>query len=287
MVGDMMVVESNTKFGNYLSYLRYTFPTAKQLFGEHSFRKKKLRLHQEKIQQMLESFAVNGSMTTWEMAKAQSGYDVSSIRALDKDFRRLLVGRRERGKASPGLVDIGLVIAEQKIENENTINSYRLSIHGILYCVAILELTEREIDIMASKYSKVLPMLFGKWEYLKSIIGSNVYNLQILASGVALDNIRTTSISNIPIFELYNYLNAKYQNYYESISENDLADQISLWFFIHNLTMYLLNDGKKGLQTWKKIFQNDKELSFWFFSFVDETITFYKKRLDSASELKF
>src|SRR4030066_141670 len=98
MVGDTMVVEASTKFGNYLSYLRYTLPTAKQLFGEHSFRKKKLRMHQ------------------------------------------------------------------QKIENENILNSYRLSIHGILYCIATLELTEREIDIMASKYSEVLPMLFGKWE---------------------------------------------------------------------------------------------------------------------------
>src|SRR4030066_87866 len=106
MVGDMMVVEASTKFGNYLSYLRYTLPTAKQLFGEHSFRKKKLRMHQEKIQQMLESFAVNGSMTTWGLAKSQRCYDAASVRALDKDFRRLLVGRRERGKASPGLVDI-------------------------------------------------------------------------------------------------------------------------------------------------------------------------------------
>lgn len=286
MVGVMMAVESS-KYGNYLSYLRYTLPTAKQLFGELSFRKKSLRRHQEKVQQMLESLAVNGSMTTWELAKAQRCYDAASVRAMDKDFRRLLVGRRERGKASPGLVDIGLVLVEQKIENGNTLNSYRLSIHGILYCITTLELTEHEIDVMALKYSNVLPMLFGKWEYLKSIIGSNVYNLQILASGVALDNIRTTSISEIPIFEMYNYLNAKYQNYYESISENDLADQISFWFFTHNLTMYLLNDGKKGLQTWKKIFQNDDELSTWFSSFLDETITFYQKRLDSASKLKF
>lgn len=283
----MLAVESGTKFGNYLSYLRYTLPTAKQLFGERSFRKKTLRRHQEKVQQMLESLAVNGSMTTWEMAKAQRCYDVASVRAMDKDFRRLLVGRRERGKASPGLVDIGLVLVEQKTENGNTLNSYRLSIHGILYCITTLGLSEREIDVMALKYSNVLPMLFGKWEYLKSIIGSTVYNLQILASGVALDNIRTTSISELPIFELYNYLNAKYQNYYESISENDLADQISFWFFIHSLTMYLLNDGKKGLQTWKKIFQNDKELSSWFFSFLDETVTFYQKRLNSASKLKF
>lgn len=282
-----MAIESRSKFGNYLSYLRYTLPTSRQLFGARSFRKKKLRIHQEKVQQMLESLAKNGSMTTWEMAKIQRCYDAASVRAMDKDFRRLLIGRRERGKASPGLVDIGLVIAEQKIENGITLNSYRLSIHGILYCITTLELAEHEIDTLALKYSNVLPMVFGKWKYLKSIIGSNVYNLQILASGVALDNIRTTSISNLPIFELYNYLNAKYQNYYESISENNLADQVSLWFFTHNLTMYLLNDGKHGLQTWKKIFQNDKELSLWFFSFLDETIAFYKKRLDSASALKF
>jgi hypothetical protein len=273
-------------FGNLQSYFQYTRPSARQLFGAYSFRKKHLWTHQQKVQQMLEILALHGTLTTWEMAKIETLHDSSSTRAKDKEFRRLLVGRKDRGKSTSGVLDTGLVVSKPKLD-QDSIMTYRLSLHGILYCLDVLDLSEKQIDTMAEKYSSTLPWIFGRWDLLKKILGHNVYQLKILASGYTLDNSRSINLSNLPIFELSNYLNSKYQNYYENIEEDDLANQVSYWFYTNLLAWYVLNDKNKNkLKKWQEIFVHDKKLAKWYFGFVDEAIVFFKNRLDNASNIK-
>ncbi|WP_238523163.1 hypothetical protein [Nitrosopumilus maritimus] len=208
--------------------------------------------------------------------------DISSIRTKDKELRRLVVGRRDRGRKTLGIIDVGLVIANTENLELDTSKKYRLSLHGILYCLDVLDFSKKEIDQMASNYSDILPMIFGKWDYLKSIIGDDVYRIRLLTGGLFLDTVHITKISQTPIFEIITYLNVKYQDYYESIDENDLADQISYLFYAALLVPFTVNENDEENKTekWKKLFEEDENLNIWFFDFIKETSKFYSNRFD-------
>lgn len=279
--------EQGAVYGNLHAYRMYTRPTAQRLFGKYSFRKKSGPKHHENVQKMLEILAINGPLTTWGMAKTHLN-DSSSIRSKEKDYRRLLVGRMARGKHTLGLMDVGLVVKDGKSHLKGPADLYRLSLHGILYCLDVMDLTNKEIDQMALNYSKVLPWVFGKWDYLKSHIGNGVYRLRSLAAGLFMDNIQITKIVNFPVYELMTYLNVKYQNNFEQINEEDLANQISYWFYTTLLVPTRLSVNKESsLETkqWKKVINGNKELQKWYYDFVDEAMTFYNTRFQQIKKL--
>lgn len=281
--------EQGTVYGNLYAYKMYTRPMAQRLYGSYSFRKKAGPKHHENIQKLMEMLALNGKLTTWAMAKTRFS-DTKNIRTQEKDFRRLLVGRMTRGKHLPGLLEIGLVVKDGKSILKAPADQYRLSLHGVLYCIDILDMTNKEIDVMAQKYANVLPMIFGKWEYLKSIIGDQVYRLKILAGGLFMDNIQIANITKFPVYELMTYVNIKYQNNFEQINEEDLADQISYWFFTTLLVPSRLNNSKKNsaleINQWKKVIGGDKEIHKWYYKFVDEAIAFYNNRFKTIKKLE-
>ena len=143
---------------------------------------------------------------------------------------------------------------------------------------------------MAEKYSNVLPMVFGKWQYLKNIIGNEIYRLKILAGGLFMDNIQISKISNFPVYELMTYLNIKYQNNFEQIEEEDLANQISIWFYTNLLVPAKFRTTSKSssleIKQWKKIIQGDQNLQKWYYDFVDESVEFYNTRFTRLKKLK-
>jgi hypothetical protein len=281
--------EQGAVYGNLLSYKMYTRPTTKRLFGQYSFRRKPGPKHHENVQKMLEILALYGTQTTWGMAKTHLN-DTSSIRSKEKDYRRLLAGRMARGKHTLGLLEVGLVVKDGKNYKKAPADQYRLSLHGILYCLDVLGLTDKEIDILASKYSKVLPWVFGRWDYLKSNIGNEVYRLRSLAAGLFMDNIQIAKITTFPVYELMTYLNIKYQNNFEQINEEDLANQISYWFYTNLLVPSKLHSSGKHssleIKQWKKIINGDPELKKWYYQFVDETIKFYNSRFQKIKKLQ-
>jgi hypothetical protein len=273
--------EQRSIYGNLHSYRLYTRPTARNLFGNYSFRKKETSKHQENVQLLLEIMALNGPLTTWRMAKTHSS-NSAAIRTREKGYRRLLVGRRDRGKKTMGVIDVGLVIKDVKNNLRSTSDSYRLSLHGILYCLDTLDFTDKQIDTIASKYSTILPYVFGKWDYLKSIIGNDVYRIKILASGLFLDNIHITKITKFPVYEILTYLSIKYQNNFEHIEEKALADQISYWFYTSLLLPSKINaksnEVRMEIKPWKKLFESDGDLRKWYYSFLNEATKFYEER---------
>jgi len=176
----------NGIFGNLQAYKFHIRPTAQRLFGDFSQIKK--TKHQQNIQHLLRILMLSGTGTTWDMAKVMVLNDISRVRTREKNYRRLLIGRVDRGKSSEGILQLGLVVKDGKSFKRAPADQYRLSLHGILYCLDTLKPTNNEIDIISSKYSHILPKVFGKWDYLKSIIGKDLYNLKILAKGMLLDD---------------------------------------------------------------------------------------------------
>jgi len=285
----MPLNEQGTIYGNLHAYKMYTRPTAQRLFGVYSFRKKQGTKHHENVQKTLEVLALNGTLTTWGMAKVQLR-NSEGIRTKEKENRRLLVGRMARGKHTIGLLESGLVVKDGKSYAKAPADQYRLSLHGILYSLDVLALSDKQIDIMAEKYSNILPMVFGKWDYLKSNIGNEVYRLKNLAAGLFMDNIQISKISNFPVYELMTYLNVKYQNNFEQIDEEDLANQISIWFYTNLLVPARFRSSSKHssleIKQWKKIIQGDKNLKKWYYDFVNEAISFYNQRFNKLKKLE-
>ena len=281
--------DQGTIYGNLYAYKMYTRPTAQRLFGSYSFRKRAGTKHHENVQRMLEILALNGTLTTWGMAKTQLD-DSSGIRTKEKEYRRLLVGRMARGKHTIGLLESGLVVKDGKSYVKAPADQYRLSLHGILYCLDVLDLSDKQIDTMAQKYANILPMVFGKWNYLKENVGNEVYRLKNLAGGLFMDNIQIAKISNFPVYELMTYLNVKYQNNFEKIEEEDLANQISYWFYTNLLipTKFRATVKASSLEVkqWKKIIQNDSQIKDWYYGFVNEAIKFYNSRFNKLKKLE-
>jgi len=277
----MPLSSQKTVFGNLQAYKFHIRPVAQRLFGDHSQTKK--TTHQENILHLLRILMLNGTGTTWDMAKVKDLSDISKVRTREKNFRRLLIGRVDRGKSSVGILQLGLVVKDGKSFKRAPADQYRLSLHGILYCLDALKPTYNEIDILSSKYSHVLPKVFGKWNYLKSIIGKDLYNLKILAKGELLDDEKSAEFSSFPFHELMLFLTMKYSKNLERISEHDLSDQISFWFYtslLYNPKLHL--DKRKrtlGLKKLLQIFQGDEDLAKWYVSFFNETRAFYKEGL--------
>ena len=274
----MSTEENTSKYGNLYSYKFYLRPTAHRLYGDRFSSIKKIK-HHENVQKLLQVLFLNGTCTTWEMAKIKHPNDVSTIRTKEKEFRRLIKGRTDRGKHSSGIMELGLVVNDGQKFNKGYSDTYRLSLPGILYCLDVLNLSKKEIDQMAAKYAVFVPKLFGKWEFLKSIVDDDVYKIQILARGLLLDN-PELSLEKSPLYELMSYLNFKYRKFYEFISEKDLSEQISYWFY----TCMLYHNQRKGkndlsgVEKLQAIFKKDKEIADWYKEFFKESELYFKDR---------
>ena len=247
-----------------MSYKVYVRPAARKMYGEVTGKQTK---HQENVHDLLQILFTYGAGTTWEIAKTKL-HKVVDVREQEKIYRRLLRGRTDRGKHSGGILNIGLVDVEK--DAKKPYHKYRLSLHGILYCMDALEPTKKEIDCMATKYSFLLPKVFGRWKSLKRILGSEAYCLRILAKGLYLNNIAMAQTDN-PLYELMAFIHTKYKRSFESISEYDLSEQISYWFYT-----FLLYQNSEKL---KKVLAQDEELQEWYRDFFKQAHDYYSARL--------
>ena len=269
----------DTQYGNLASYKHYTRPAAYRLYGSFSNAKSK---HQAGMQDILQIMFANGACTTWDMAKLMLRTpDVSLIRTKEKGYRRLFLGRYDTKKQSGGMLDLGLVVREKK----GPYSRYRLSLHGILYCMDVLNPSRDDVDRMARMYAGVLPKVFGKWEALKSTVGTDIYKLRILAKGILLDN---SGSGNAQLCEIMSFLQTKYARRFESISEEDLADQISYWFY--TFMMYYksassnarMSQGRIGRA--RRMLLRDPEMYEWYRRFFEEAVDRYRERLRSLTK---
>ena len=111
------------------------------LIMDHLMNKKStLGKHQQNVQNLLKIMSKNESMTTWDLAKISIPNDISKLREREKVYRRLLVGRKDKGKHSDGILNLGLVIKDGKSLKTGIADKYRLSLYGILYCIDVMNL---------------------------------------------------------------------------------------------------------------------------------------------------
>jgi hypothetical protein len=284
-----MPQDDDSEYGNLQNYKLYLRPNAHAHYGSPDEKKSSLSKHQQNVQNLLKMMSKNESMTTWDFAKISTSNDISKLREREKIYRRLLVGRKDKGKHSDGILDLGLVVKDGKSFKTGIADKYRLSLYGILYCIDVLDLTKNDIDKIAKKYFKVLPKVFGKWEYVKSKVGNKIYGIKLLANGLLADNPQIQVQHGIPFYELMSYIHIKYQKNFEHISEEKLAEQISYWFYVNLLYSPIQkNNTHVGINSLNPIFTTDKELKKWFLVFFKESTKYYHERYNilRKSEIK-
>ena len=275
-----MVQINQKRVQSLLSYKYYTLPTAQKLYGDTNSKIK----HHQNIQRVLKILAINGPLTTWEMAKIKTPTDRDKIRTKEKEYRRLIIGRKDRGISSQGLVDLNLVIVDSVSNNNNPGNIYRLSIFGILYYLSKTDITNKEIDKIAENYQILIPLVFGKWNFLKSVIDNDVYSITLLGKGLLFDNPNIMKIQNKLFHELISFFNVKANTLVHSLTETKVGELISLWFYITLLFFpNFINNRKKNYL--KKILQKDPELKKWLLDFILEAQIFYKNKSDVWSNI--
>ena len=275
-----MPLENDASYGNLQNYKLYIRPNVHAHYGSPNEGKSLLSKHQQNVQNLLNLMSKNKSMTTWDLAKISVPNDMSRLREREKIYRRLIVGRKDKGKHSDGILNLGLVVKDGKSFKTGTADKYRLSLYGILYCMDVLNLEKNEIDLIADKYSDVLPKVFGKWEYVKSKIGDRVYGIKLLANGLLADNPQIQVLQGIPFYELMSYVHIKYQRDFEHITEEHLAEQISYWFYI-NLLYRPIQKGDAmitGIQGLDNVLNDDAGLRKWFVVFFKESKKYFYER---------
>jgi len=280
-----MVILYNGKMPSLMSYKYHIRPTAHQLYGIGLPKSK----HQKNIHRIFRMLALKGPLTTWDMAKIRFATDSEKIRSKEKEYRRLLIGRTDRGKYSSGIIDLNLVLVDSKSTKRNPGNIYRLTLFGILYCLDQMNFNENEIDMMAKNYKIILPLVFGKWEFLKSVLGKTVYNISLLGKGLLFDNLNIISIKKDEFYELISFFGIKSNALTGTFNEKKIGELISLWFYVTLLYFPNLVTDKKSKKHEKllyKVLKKDHELHNWFSDFITEANEFYRqrsKRLGSIS----
>lgn len=270
-----MPLNEEQTYGNLASYKFHVRPTAHKMYGSVSSSATK---HKQNVHNLMSILFTNGTSTTWEMAKTVFHKNIMSVREHEKIYRRLLIGRVDRDRYSDGLLQTGVAIRD-RADYTKPYARYRLSLYGILYYLDVFNPSNKEIDNMAVKYEKVLPKVFGKWKFLKLNLGNNAYNLRILAKGLLLDNQTTANGEGNPLYELMMFVHTKYKNNFETITEENLAEQISLWFYTFLLYPRKQKSDGNEQQNLKDLLEKDDELQKWYRDFVVEAKEYYKKRL--------
>ena len=231
---------------------------------------------------LLKLFALKGTSTTWQLAKVRLPNDIPALRTKEKEYRRLLVGRDDRGKHYSGLLELGLVVKDGFNYERGPSNKYRLSLHGILYGLDILDFDQNQMDKIAENYSSVLPKVFGKWNFIKKVEPKAYHKLKGLSKGILLENFPISEKSANPSNELMSFLQIKYHGKFENIKEEELAEQISYWFFTSFLISRIVK--KKPVDKLFQALKKDQELYLWYMKFYKEAKVFYVKRLNSILE---
>lgn len=255
--------------GNLLSYKLYTRPRSQASYG-HGRPRTARELNAQRI---LGALAARGQSSAWEIAKVRFPNDNDHSRKKEKEFRRILQGRTDRGRQSPGMTDSGLIYTEES----GGIARYRLTLHGMLYCIDSLGMGDAEIDRMAGAYAGAVPRVFGRWGDLKEALGDGAYKLRILARGILLDNPAIPQHEASPIYELMSYLQLKYHRNFEVMREADLAEQVSYWYYT-----YILYDptptAARARRRARLLTGALGDMRGWYSGFVQEADAHYRDR---------
>lgn len=257
-----------------------------QLCDEFEKKANHSKTYEKNNKKIIKFLALNGSHSTWNISKKL--FSNLSVILTDQMIRRYFLGRSDiyinknknkNKKFSSGLLSFNLV---QKKKDINGNNIYGLTIFGILYALKINNFSSKQLFEISKHYPDVLPMVFGKSNYLQKN-GVNLNSLKLLARSNMIDLHKIVD-GPAPYLEMMNLLLIifPHKHYVKT-----LEDFVQFWFYTY-LIMLLRNNHSfnpnKIFQRWNKLISNDDEIKSWFFPFLYNTNSFYSHRNEDMNK---
>ena len=237
---------------------------------------KKLRdeKHKRNVVAILKFLALNGKTTAWNITI--HSMPKTSIQNADRIVRRILSGRTDREKYSPGLIEDRVVTEEPSNKKEFY---FELTFFGLLYSIKLCNFTSKELYQVAKNYEDFLPYVFGKHEYLKKNKVSLI-PLKIFAEG-KMSKLERSMQVNVHYQELFNYLNSQFPR--SAISEREFRNYASYWFYSYLLWDFRVNK-KMTIKKWHKIISNDYKIGLWYSAMITGALQFYSDRFQTTKQ---
>lgn len=227
-------------------------------------RTQKSKKHKKNVKKMLRFLAINGSCTTWDFGK--NCFKSHNQKDAERMARRILEGRIDQQKTSPGLIVLGL------INNEKGGKTYRLTFYGLLYSLKEIHFTKKELYQVADFHQNLLPYVFDKVDHLRRN-NISLKPLRIIAQGNLSELQSSLQIPNpYQIFFLY----LVSQHPIKGSTKKEFSNFVSYWFYAY-LLWGINRIQKRGFNKRLKIILNEDEIKIWFCTFVHRALNFYEK----------
>jgi hypothetical protein len=257
--------------GSLLTYRNFMTQITKRLHHDP--------VHRSNVCKILECLALSGKATTWDIRK----YCFPSLndKQADSMVRRILVGRKDRGRISKGLVDYGLVERIRNTSNTD-IRKYKLTIHGLLYSSLESKYTSKQWYQIARHNEELIPHIFRQCDYLEN----NRVTLNLvrsIANGEfpRMDEMRTKPL---PYHEINDYLRIKFA---KKLGVSEFAEFIAFWFYTFQMYVFWAENKETCFKRWKKLVSSNAEINKWYSDMINEVLEFYQNRGNIVNSLRF
>jgi len=263
----------------------YHVPESKN-FQKRNF--EKVSFHNTQIKRfftIIKILAKNGPCTAREIARLDTAKNQDALSdKKENDFYILLNGRKNQVIS---LQERKIVVSSKSVSKDGREKKFALSYFGIFYAIKLFfgsnvydyvyppfkknhDFSEQKnsqtiIDVLAKNYTWALPLIFGKWKYLKNNKYINAHHLARLA-------IEKYFISELPL-DVFDDLNndEPIHNLDHPFTDNYFNDEITARFYFEQERLW-------NLPVTKNISEliNDKEIN----NFLEKTLTKYQIYLD-------
>ena len=249
----------------------------RRIFKKGMFYKKQNR----RFFSVLKILAENGSCTAREISRHYTAKNRPIVEDQNEnDFYQLLNGRKEQ---SISLFERDVVVSSKLFSEDKREKKFALSYFGIFYTIKLFfgsniyeysyppfkrnhnfsdqKNSQTIIDIIAKNYPWALPLIFGKWEYLKDNKYINAHYLAKLA-------IEKYFISNIPL-DIFDDLSDDDPIHIldHPFTDNSFNDEITARFYFEQQRLF-----DSSLRKNISELINDKEIN----NFLTKTLTKYQ-----------
>lgn len=166
---------------------------------------------------------------------------------------------------------------------------YELSHFGVFYAIHLFAKGEKKrnfLDIIASNYKHLLPLIFGKWEIIKKEFGENLEiliefadEMDPLLRVIRLDNplLNVSQLSDKPIF--ITPVSGIPQPKMVLAKPSYFTEEITLWFLTVQLDLL-------GFNKWKRGIMKDEEIHSWYYHYITKLLERERENLREVRYVK-
>ena len=246
--------------------LEYSFDNYKTFLDKINDKVINNQYKENKIK-IIKYLAKKGSSSTWDIGKT---FQKAAKDSGENYARRIILGRKSRGKEIPGLIDLGII---DKIKLDDGGVNYHLSVYGLLFAIKLFDFSTKEWKSLAKNNSDTFPVIFDKIDYLqKNKIDLNI--LKIIAEG-NFSKITRSITENLFYSEMLNILLKDFPIRF-SVSKEMFSAFVSYWFYTY-LYYDMVIQKKQPRQKWIDLIKNEWKLYEWYRLEIFNAFEYYSK----------